>query len=170
VRVGHILEVYLRLKDKLEWEKHTMDTEAGKSLLASNMCVHNKMTEVLKKLPTPGLQASVSNSQKKSINKNLEEVDRVLDSYLRVLQLERRSGKVFWHHVPFFHCLQQVRARRRRMYTGHPVLQGTFPVCLTGKLAEIPCVSNVRISSSLCSCPPRFGPALVSAKADTDQG
>jgi hypothetical protein len=45
--------------------------------------------------------------------------------------------------------------------------QGTcvaFPVCLRGKLAEIPCVRNVRISSFLCSGPPRFGPALVSAK------
>lgn len=116
VRVGNILEVYQRLKDKLEREKHTMETEDEKSLLASNMCVHNKLTKVLKKLPTPGLQASVSNSQKKSINKNLEEVDRVLDSYMRVLQLERRSGKVFWYHVPFFHCLQQVRARHVSSY------------------------------------------------------
>jgi hypothetical protein len=51
--------------------------------------------------------------------------------------------------------------------------QGTyvaFLVCLKEKLAEIPCISNVRISSSLCSGPPKFGPTLVSAKADTDQG
>jgi hypothetical protein len=44
-----------------------------------------------------------------------------------------------------------------------------FPMCLRGKVAEIPCVSNVRISSSLCSGPPRFGAALVSAKTDTDK-
>lgn len=123
VRVGNILEVYQRLKDKLEREKHTMETEDEKSLLASNMCVHNKLTKVLKKLPTPGLQASVSNAQKKSINKNLEEVDRVLDSYMRVLQLERRSGKVFLasRRYRFFTASNKSEPDTcRRMYTGHP--------------------------------------------------
>jgi hypothetical protein len=84
---------------------------------------------------------------------------------------------VLLDHVPAEHIhsgseLAEARVQSLRVEPVGYEAPGTyvaFPVCLRGKVAEIPCVSNVRISSSPCSGPPRFGAALVSAKADTDK-